>query len=436
MVSYTRTNAFADRTRAIGPEVSQELDAISSAFTQADAVLTRALRLPSGNDGDITENSVNRANKVIGFDADGNLQLQPGVGQWRGDWATSTEYQIRDVFRDAAGDVGLNNLYIVTEPHTSTTLASDSAKYELLINVVDVETAKTAAEDAQTAAELAETNAGNSETAASNSAAAASTSETNAGNAKTAAESAQSAAETAQSGAETAKDDAQTAQTASETAQGLSESARDKAEKWAEEDEDVEVETGQYSAFHWAAKAEQAVADGVIDDSASSALTTYSSEKIDADFIPSSNAPTGDIVGTTDSQTLTNKTLSFSGNTLTGVVGTTATQTLTNKTLESPAIDGYSETVHALTGTTPAIDNSNGTIQTWTLTGNSTPTDSLSVGESVTLMIDDGTANTVTWTMVDKWFGGVPELSTTEYTAITLWKVGSTVYGATLPEIE
>lgn len=47
-----------------------------------------------------------------------------------------------------------------------------------------------------------------------------------------------------------------TAQSASETAQTAAETARDKAADWAEEDEDVEVETGQYSAKHWSAKAE------------------------------------------------------------------------------------------------------------------------------------------------------------------------------------
>ena len=92
------------------------------------------------------------------------------------------------------------------------------------------------------------------------------------------------------------------------------------------------------------------------------------------------------------------------------------------------------ETVYAISGTTPALDPSNGTIQTWTLTGASTPTSSLNAGESITLMIDDGTAYTITWTSVAVTWktdaGVAPTLNTTGFTAIVLWKVGSVVYGA------
>lgn len=92
----------------------------------------------------------------------------------------------------------------------------------------------------------------------------------------------------------------------------------------------------------------------------------------------------------------------------------------------------FLETVYAVTGTTPQIAATNGSVQTWTLSGNSTPTDGLNAGESVTLMIDDGSAYTITWTStVDEWIGGVaPDLATTGYTVIELWKVGTTVYGA------
>lgn len=92
----------------------------------------------------------------------------------------------------------------------------------------------------------------------------------------------------------------------------------------------------------------------------------------------------------------------------------------------------YKETVFALSGTTPAINVTNGNIQTWTLSGNSTPTGGLVAGSSITLMIDDGSAYTITWTsVVDEWIGGVaPTLATTGYSVIELWNVGGTTYGA------
>ncbi len=56
--------------------------------------------------------------------------------------------------------------------------------------------------------------------------------------------------------------------------------ARDKADQWAEESEDVEVETDKFSAKHWAAKAAAVVADGIVDDDSISSGTTFSSFKI------------------------------------------------------------------------------------------------------------------------------------------------------------
>lgn len=129
-----------------------------------------------------------------------------------------------------------------------------------------------------------------------------------------------------------------------------------------------------------------------------------------------------------------------------GDVTLDGTQTLTNKTLTSPTIatptltgptinDGYTEEVLAISGTTPAITPTTASIQTWTLTGNSTPTaGTWAAGQSLTLMIDDGTAYTVTWTsMPVTWktgLGTAPSLNTTGFTAITFWKVGSIIYGA------
>jgi hypothetical protein len=95
------------------------------------------------------------------------------------------------------------------------------------------------------------------------------------------------------------------------------------------------------------------------------------------------------------------------------------------------------EQVFAVTGTAPALSPTNGTIQTWALTANSSPTFAAGfvAGSSMTLMIDDGTARTITWPTMT-WVGGAaPTLALTGYTVVELWRVGSTYYGALVGEV-
>ncbi len=112
-------------------------------------------------------------------------------------------------------------------------------------------------------------------------------------------------------------------------------------------------------------------------------------------------------------------------------VGTTDTQTLTAKTFGN-----YTETVFAITdGATVNLDPNNGPIQTWTLGANRTPGQAnWAAGQSITLMVDDGTAFSITWsTLAVVWKSGggtAPTLNTTGFTVIVLWKVGTTIYGA------
>jgi hypothetical protein len=86
------------------------------------------------------------------------------------------------------------------------------------------------------------------------------------------------------------------------------------------------------------------------------------------------------------------------------------------------------------------IDPRNGTVQLITLGASRTPkATNFAAGEAITLMVDDGTAYTITWT--DATFGGsgvvwetnggvAPTLATSGYTTIVLWKVGTQIYGA------
>ncbi len=80
------------------------------------------------------------------------------------------------------------------------------------------------------------------------------------------------------------------------------------------------------------------------------------------------------------------------------IVTLTGTQALVNKTLTSPALTGtVLEDVYALSGTSASLEPDNGSVQTHTLSGNTTYSDGFSAGEAITLMIDDGTAHTITW---------------------------------------
>ena len=127
------------------------------------------------------------------------------------------------------------------------------------------------------------------------------------------------------------------------------------------------------------------------------------------------------------------------GNTAVTTIGT---QTLTNKTLVDPLIVGsIKESVYTISdGAAFEIDPSNGSIQLITLGASRTPKGTNFVaGETILLMVADGTAYSITWTdttfgtsgVVWKTDGGTPPtLNTTGYTAIVLWKVGTQVYGA------
>lgn len=79
-----------------------------------------------------------------------------------------------------------------------------------------------------------------------------------------------------------------------------------------------------------------------------------------------------------------------------------------------------------------ALTLNNGGIQTVTLTGDVTFTDSLADGEAIVLMLNAGASHSVTWTAVNYWVssGGNSAPTLTAKDTIVLWKIGSDVYAA------
>ncbi len=185
-----------DRLTFITQQIQEEVDrSIKASVTNTISGAT------------FTLSASDRANKVFAFDSSGNLAVTQELGTFKGNWAASTTYAVRDLVKDTS----TNNIFIVNSAHTSSgaqplTTNANSAKYDL---IVDAASATSSATSASTSASTATTQASTATTKAAEAATSASTAETHkddAETAKTAAEAAQTAAETAKTAAETALD--------------------------------------------------------------------------------------------------------------------------------------------------------------------------------------------------------------------------------------
>lgn len=120
-------------------------------------------------------------------------------------------------------------------------------------------------------------------------------------------------------------------------------------------------------------------------------------------------------------------------------LGSLAVSSNINTGLTDPVITGcILEDVYTIVdGAAFEVDPGNGSVQLITLGASRTPkATNFVAGESVTLMIDDGSGYTLTWSDTTwgtggvTWVGGsAPTLATTGYTVIQFWKVGTKVYG-------
>ena len=183
-----------DKSIAVAQELQEEVD--------------RSIKLSRTNTMTSTEFTVDaatRANKILAFDANGEIAVTQELGTYKGNWAASTSYSARDIVKDTSN----NNIYISNTAHTSSgsqplSSNTDSAKWDLLVDAASATssasaaaTSATNAANSATAAATSASNAATSESNAATSASTATTQATNASNSATAAQTAQAAAEAA-----------------------------------------------------------------------------------------------------------------------------------------------------------------------------------------------------------------------------------------------
>ncbi len=200
-----------------------------------------------GDDQTLVQTEGGQVKTVAKAMADIDVQLQSSMAEFDAKVAEAA---------DSASSASASE----TNAATSEGLAADSAVAAAVSEANAVASENSAAASASAAA-ASEANAASSETNAAASAVAASLSEANAGASEANAATSETNAGASASAAAASETNAGTSEANAAQSQATALAHEQKAELWAEHDEDLEVEPGRFSARHWARKA-QAFAQG------------------------------------------------------------------------------------------------------------------------------------------------------------------------------
>ena len=326
-VDYIANDAFPAETHEAA------LDKLTFQVQEVQEELDRAIKISRTSTittSEITEPAADRASKVLSFDSSGDLTLDQELGNYTGNWATSTAYSERDIIKDTSN----NNIYICNTAHTSSGSQpisgnTDVAKWDLLVDAASATTSATAA--------------ATSATAAATSATAAATSATAAATSKTAAETAETNAETAETNAETAETNAETAETNAETAET---NAASSATSAASSASTATTQASAASTSATAAASSASTASTPATNAASSATTatTQATNAATSATSASGSATTATTQATAASTSATN-------------AATSATSAATAQAAAEAAVDTFDDVYLGAKGSAPTLDN-------------------------------------------------------------------------------
>jgi hypothetical protein len=228
LVDYQPNDPFPANTH------EQALDKLTMEVQQLNEAVSRSIKVSTTNtitSPEFTVDATTRANKVLAFDAAGELAVTQELGTYKGNWATGTTYAARSIIKDTSN----NNIYICVTAHTASgaqpiSTNTDSAKWALIVDAASATSSASAASSSASAASssatAAATSATNAATSATSASTSASTATTQASNASTSASNASTSATNAATSATAAANSATTA--AAAAAAGLYRQVLDK----------------------------------------------------------------------------------------------------------------------------------------------------------------------------------------------------------------
>ena len=181
------------------------LDRATMAIQQLQEEVDRSIKLSRTNtitSSEFTVGAANRANKVLAFDASGELSVAQELGTYRGTDATVTTnaYVQRDIVKSTTAGQ-LNNVYICIQASPAGTSLTNTSYWSLLVDAVSAATSATNAAASATASANSASASASSASTATTQAGIATTQATNASNSATAAASSASSASTSASNA-------------------------------------------------------------------------------------------------------------------------------------------------------------------------------------------------------------------------------------------
>ena len=132
------------------------LDKLTFISQQLQEEVDRSIKLSRTNTMTSTEFTVgaaDRANKILAFDGDGEINVAQELGVFKGNWSSGTAFVARDIVKDTS----TNNIFIANTAHTSSgseplTTNTDSAKWDLIVDAASATTSATNASNSATAA--------------------------------------------------------------------------------------------------------------------------------------------------------------------------------------------------------------------------------------------------------------------------------------------